>query len=183
MNKKTIEQHPLGFFLPERAKLLMLGSFPPPRVRWSMDFYYPNIQNGDKNHFLIEGKKAFDEPRVRKFCVEKGIALGDTAVEVFRQKGNASDKFLEIVTPFDPENILKQIPECRAIVITGQKAMDTLLTVISAEEPPVGGFTRFEFMGREMKLFRIPSSSRAYPKPVEEKAESYSGMFRELGLL
>lgn len=172
----------------------MLGSFPPPRGRWSMDFYYPNIQNDmwrimgylfydDKNHFLIEGKKAFDEPRVRAFCVEKGIALGDTAVEVFRQKGNASDKFLEIVTPFDPENILRQIPDCRAIVITGQKAMDTLLTVIPAEEPSVGGFTRFDYIGREMKLFRMPSSSRAYPKPVEEKAESYSGMFRELGLL
>ena len=39
------ELHPLGFFLPEQTKLLMLGSFPPPMQRWSMNFYYPNIQN------------------------------------------------------------------------------------------------------------------------------------------
>ena len=38
---QPIEQHPLGFFLPENTKLLMLGSFPPPRARWSMNFYYP----------------------------------------------------------------------------------------------------------------------------------------------
>ena len=41
----TTELHPLGFFLPENTRLLMLGSFPPPKARWSMDFYYPNIQN------------------------------------------------------------------------------------------------------------------------------------------
>ena len=40
----TTELHPLGFFLPENTRLLMLGSFPPPKARWSMDFYYPNIQ-------------------------------------------------------------------------------------------------------------------------------------------
>ncbi len=194
MNKKAIEQHPLGFFLPEQAKLLMLGSFPPPRARWSMNFYYPNIQNdmwrimgylffNDKNYFQVEGKKAFDEPRVRAFCTEKGIALGDTAVEIIRLKDNASDKFLEVMTPFNPTEILSQIPACRAIVITGQKAMNTLLTVLPVEEPPVGGFTCFEWLGKPMKLFRMPSSSRAYPRPIEEKAESYSGMFRELGLL
>lgn len=40
-----IETHPLPPFTPPDAKLLMLGSFPPPRVRWKMDFYYPNFQN------------------------------------------------------------------------------------------------------------------------------------------
>lgn len=172
----------------------MLGSFPPPRARWSMDFYYPNIQNdmwrimgylfyGQKTHFLTEGGKAFDEVRVRAFCSEKGIALGDTAMEVVRLKENASDKFLEVVRPFQLRNILTELPECRAIVVTGQKAMDTLLLVIPAQEPPVGGFTDFIFLGKPFKLFRMPSSSRAYPKSIEEKAVSYKYMFRELGLL
>ena len=40
-----IEKHPLKPFLPANAKLLMLGSFPPPKTRWKMDFYYPNFQN------------------------------------------------------------------------------------------------------------------------------------------
>ena len=39
------EQHPLEPFLPENARLLMLGSFPPKRIRWSMEFFYPNLQN------------------------------------------------------------------------------------------------------------------------------------------
>ena len=41
----NIEQHPLRPFLPEGAQVLMLGSFPPPRSKWSMDFFYPNYIN------------------------------------------------------------------------------------------------------------------------------------------
>ncbi|MBQ5974199.1 MAG: hypothetical protein IJL48_00680 [Bacteroidales bacterium] len=37
-----VEHHPLHPFLPPQARLLMLGSFPPPRARWCMDFFYPN---------------------------------------------------------------------------------------------------------------------------------------------
>lgn len=42
---RMTEAHPLEPFLPEGARLLMLGSFPPARSRWSMEFYYPNFQN------------------------------------------------------------------------------------------------------------------------------------------
>ena len=40
-----IERHPLQPFLPANAQILMLGSFPPPKERWCMDFFYPNPQN------------------------------------------------------------------------------------------------------------------------------------------
>ena len=40
-----VERHPLRPFLPENARVLFLGSFPPPRGRWCMDFYYPNFIN------------------------------------------------------------------------------------------------------------------------------------------
>ena len=142
---QPIEQHPLGFFLPENTKLLMLGSFPPPRARWSMNFYYPNIQNdmwrilglvfyNDKEYFL-ETKKAF-------------------------------------------------IPECEAIVVTGQKAMDTLIaTLPPVEEPKVGSYSRFTLSSRIFHLYRMPSSSRAYPKPLEEKAAVYKQMFEDLKMI
>lgn len=190
----TTELHPLGFFLPENTRLLMLGSFPPPRARWSMDFYYPNIQNdmwrilglifyGNKDAFLRD-KKAFSEEKAKAFCREKGIGIGDTAMEVIRLKANASDKFLEVVRPIDPEKVLSQIPECVAIVVTGQKAMDTLLSVLpGTEEPKVGISSEFSCMGRTMRLFRMPSSSRAYPRPLEEKAAVYRGMFETLGMV
>lgn len=190
----TTELHPLGFFLPENTRLLMLGSFPPPKARWSMDFYYPNIQNdmwrilglifyGNKDAFLRD-KKAFSEEKAKAFCREKGIGIGDTAMEVIRLKANASDKFLEVVRPIDPEKVLSQIPECVAIVVTGQKAMDTFLSVLpGTEEPKVGSSTEFTCMGRRMRLFRMPSSSRAYPRPLEEKAAIYRGMFEALGMV
>lgn len=39
-----IERHPLVPFLPDGTKVLLLGSFPPKRERWSMEFFYPNRQ-------------------------------------------------------------------------------------------------------------------------------------------
>ena len=170
-----VEKHPLEPFLPVNAKLLMLGSFPPPRARWSMEFYYPNLQNdmwriygvlffGDKDYFLEKGKKAFSRERLVAFLEETGVALFDTAMEVIRQRGNASDQFLEIVTPVDLDAVLRRIPECKAIVTTGQKATDTLLALVGAEAPKVGGFSDFEYKGRALRLYRMPSSSRAYPK-------------------
>ena len=188
----TTELHPLGFFLPASAKLLMLGSFPPPKVRWSMDFYYPNIQNdmwrilgvlfyADKDHFLA-APKAFSREKAVALCEEVGLALGDTAIEVIRLKANASDKFLEVVRPINLAEVLERIPRCEAIVVTGQKAMDTLLALLpGVEEPKVGHYVSFRFADRSLRLYRMPSSSRAYPKPLAEKAAVYQTMFEELG--
>mgnify|MGYP002333336657 CR=1 FL=1 len=65
--------------MPGNAKVLMLGSFPPPERRWSMRFYYPNRTNdmwrimgivffGDKNHFVRPGglRRAGDTPFRRR---------------------------------------------------------------------------------------------------------------------
>ena len=133
------ERHPLEPFLPENARLLMLGSFPPKRIRWSMEFFYPNLQNdmwrivgylatGDKMHFLEPGGRRFDRERIEAFCRERGIALYDTAVEVIRLKDNASDASLQVVREVDLETLLARIPACRAVVTTGQKATDTRRT-------------------------------------------------------
>ena len=97
-----------------------------------MDFYYPNLQNdmwriygvlffGDKDYFLEEGRKAFSRDRLVAFLQETGVALFDTATEIIRHKGNASDQFLEVVTPVDLDAILERIPGCRAIVTTGAR--------------------------------------------------------------
>lgn len=188
------EYHPLELFLPERARLLMLGSFPPQKKRWSMDFYYPNLQNdmwrvfgyiffANKNYFLEPDNKKFNKERICEFLFEKGIALGDTAMSVVRLQDNASDKFLEVVDPLDLSSVLKKLPFCTAIVTTGQKATETLLKMIDTSVPKVGGYSEFIWQDREMRLYRMPSTSRAYPRPIEEKARFYEQMFKELGLL
>lgn len=190
----NIEEHPLEPFLPANAVLLMLGSFPPQKKRWSMDFFYPNLQNDmwrivgliffqDKEHFLNHEKKVFDKDRIIEFLNDKGIALYDTASAIRRLQDNASDKFLEVIEQTDISLLLKQIPMCKAIVTTGQKATDIIREQIEVKEPTVGTSEPFEFGDKAMKLYRMPSSSRAYPLALEKKAAAYRVMFNELGLL
>ena len=70
MAERSIEQHPLQPFLPPRARLLMLGSFPPKRERWSMDFFYPNRQN---DMWRIVGKVFFDDAHYFELKTEKDL--------------------------------------------------------------------------------------------------------------
>ena len=189
-----IEKHPLEPFLPAKAKLLMLGSFPPQKKRWSMDFYYPNLNNDmwrifgilffdDKDYFLNETRKAFCRERIIDFLNEKGIALFDTASSIRRLQDNASDKFLEVVEATDVTALLRQLPECKAIVTTGQKATDTLRQQFNIEDPKVGDYSEFIFEGRAMRLYRMPSSSRAYPLALDKKATAYRIMYQDLQIL
>ena len=189
-----IEDHPLEPFLPSNATLLMLGSFPPQKKRWSMDFFYPNLQNdmwrifgliffGDKEHFLLPHKKAFNKDYLIEFLNEKGIALYDTATTVHRLQDNASDKFLKVIEATDISLLLKQLPNCKAIVTTGQKATDILCEQLMTKEPAVGKKQAFLINDRQMYLYRMPSSSRAYPLSIEKKAEVYRLMLNELGFL
>lgn len=189
-----IEKHPLEPFLPAKAKLLMLGSFPPQKKRWSMDFYYPNLNNDmwrifgilffdDKDYFLNETRKAFCRERIIDFLNEKGIALFDTASSIRRLQDNASDKFLEVVEATDVTALLRQLPECKAIVTTGQKATDSLRQQFNIEEPKVGDYSEFIFEGRAMRLYRMPSSSRAYPLALDKKATAYRIMYQDLQIL
>ena len=189
-----IENHPLKPFLPPHAKLLMLGSFPPQKKRWSMDFYYPNLNNDmwrivgllffdNKDHFLNESKKAFCREQIIDFLNKKGISLFDTASAIRRLQDNASDKFLEVVQSTDIAAMLRQLPECKAIVTTGQKATDTLRMQFNVEEPKVGDFSEFVFENRPIRLYRMPSSSRAYPLALDKKAAAYRIMYQDLPML
>lgn len=121
--------------------------------------------------------------RIIDFLNEKGIALFDTASAIRRLQDNASDKFLEVVQPTDIRALLLQLPECKAIVTTGQKATDTLRTQFSIEEPKVGDFSEFLFENRPMRLYRMPSSSRAYPLALDKKAAAYRIMYQDLQML
>ena len=191
---QNVERHPLEPFLPTGARILMLGSFPPKRERWSMEFFYPNWINdmwrimgllfyADKHHFEIKGHKTFDRERIIEFCTTKGIALYDTATEVRRLKDNASDKFLEIVTPTDIDSLIAQLPDATAIVTTGQKATDIIIERFGCAEPQIGSKTDIIIGERTIHFWRMPSSSRAYPLTIDKKAAHYATMLRAEGLL
>ena len=185
---QPIESHPFVPFLPKHARMLMLGTFPPAKHRWCMEFYYPNFMNdmwrifgicyfGDKQHFVIEGEKRFDIDHIITFLNDEGIALFDTATKVRRTKNTASDKDLEIVEPTDVKAMLRSLPECIAIVTAGELATRTLCAQTGATPPKVGQYSEFKIDNRTLRLYRMPSSSRAYPMKTERKAEIYQTVF------
>ena len=161
-SKGGVEYHPLHPFLPENAKVLFLGSFPPQRKRWCMDFFYPNYIN---DHWRLEG-------------------------EIRRLQDNASDKFLEVVEPTDIPALLSQLPHLRAIVTTGEKATETICASLGIPTiPKVNTFVAIpeveapslyrKGLGRVL-LYRLPSSSRAYPLSFDKKVEAYRQMFQQI---
>ena len=182
-SKDGIEYHPLIPFLPENAKVLFLGSFPPQRKRWCMDFYYPNFINdhwriegqlffGDKNHFVDLKNKRFKIDEIVAFCQEKGLAFFDTSTAIRRLQDNASDKFLEVVEPTDIRALIAQLPHLRAIITTGEKATETICTYFGISEIPKVN-TYVEIPLTQLLLWRLPSSSRAYPLSFDKKVEAY----------
>lgn len=189
----NIETHPLQPFLPPHARLLMLGSFPPQRKRWSIDFFYPNMQNdmwrifglhffGNKDYFVDTAAKCFRKELIINFLTEKGIALYDTATSVQRLQDNASDKYLKIVEPTDIALLLRHLPYCQAIITTGQKATDTLCEQFAiSTQPAIGHHITFTTeAGQSIRLYRMPSSSRAYPLALEKKTSIYGQALREV---
>ena len=188
-----IERHPLQPFLPPNARLLMLGSFPPPRKRWCMDFFYPNRTNqmwnifgllffGDADRLVDKNTNTFKQSDIQSLLEERGIAIYDTACAVRRLSGNASDKDLEIVEKTDIPALLLQIPHCHDIVCTGQKSFSVFTDDFGVPVPAMGAFNEFTLASREMRLWRMPSSSRAYPMKLEEKAAYYRQMMQQIGL-
>ena len=197
-----VEWHPLKPFLPENARVLFLGSFPPQRKRWCMDFYYPNFINdhwriegqvffGDRNHFVDLEKKRFKLEEIVAFCLSKGIAFFDTSTAIRRLKDNASDKFLEVVVPTDIPTLLARLPHLRAIVTTGEKATETICASLQISEmPKVNTFVPIPTSQRSVRrivsglvLYRLPSSSRAYPLAFDKKVAAYLNMFEFCELL
>ena len=187
-SKDGVEYHPLIPFLPENAKVLFLGSFPPQRKRWCMDFYYPNFINDhwriegqiffeDKNHFVDLENKRFKIDEIVAFCQEKGLAFFDTSTAIRRLQDNASDKFLEVVEATDIQALIARLPNLRAIITTGEKATETIcayfgISVIPKVNTSVSVSSIIHHPS-SISLWRLPSSSRAYPLSFDKKVEAY----------
>ena len=141
--------------------------------------------------------KRFKIDEIVAFCEEKGLAFFDTSTAIRRLQDNASDKFLEVVEPTDIPALLKRLPHLRAIVTTGEKATETICrTMGMAETPKVNSYVEIANTdgtdetdifantngtnmtnGGGLLLYRLPSSSRAYPLSFDKKVEAYRRFF------
>lgn len=197
MSVQIIETHPFPPVLPARATVMMMGTFPPKSEKRCMEFHYPNFQNDmwriygliffeDKEYFQVPGEKRFDAERIKAFLHERGIASCPTVIKAVREQGNASDKFLKIVEPVNLTQVLQKVPNVRWLFTTGGKATEALFSLVpelKLKEPKSNEYIDFPFQGHELKLYRVPSTSRAYPLSLEKKAEAYRKFFELSGIL
>ncbi len=186
-----METHPFPPFLPAGAKVLVMGTFPPKPNRWSMEFYYPNKTNdfwkimglifyGDPERFRDSSTGGFLLDDIKRFLEEKGIALHDTGHVVRRLRDNASDKYLEIVTPVDLHALLSRIPLCHTVATTGEKAAGIIAGITSTDVPAMGMMTE---SADGLHIWRMPSTSRAYPLALDKKAAFYAKLFKSVGII
>lgn len=159
-----------------------------------MDFFYPNRTNmmweifglvffGDSQRLVDAEHKTFRQSDIQALLEEHGIAIYDTACAVRRLSGNASDKDLEIIEKTDIPALLSHIPLCHDIVCTGQKSFSVLTDDYGVPVPAMGTYNEFTLAARQMHLWRMPSSSRAYPMKLAEKAGYYQEMMKTIGIL
>lgn len=188
---QPLENHPWPPFMPDGAKILIMGTFPPQPKRWSMDFYYPNRTNdfwfmmgliflGDRYALYDRETRLFDLEAIKHLLTEKGIALNDTGRKVRRLMGNASDKYLDIVEPVPLYDLLGEMPECHTVATTGEKAAGVIASLTGTEMPRMGAMVT---SADGLDIWRMPSTSRAYPLALEKKAEYYERMFHAAGII
>ena len=209
-DRTNIETHPFGPVLPPDATVMMMGSFPPTADKWAMRFHYPNFQNDmwriygrvffdDVDYFRVGDEKRFDPERIRAFMFERGIASCPTVVQAIRETGNASDKDLTVVTTVDLDIILPQVPKVQALFTTGGKATEVLLNLLNepiakSKHPKTNQSIDYPYEWQdndshpkadvnELTLYRLPSTSRAYPLALDKKVAAYRDFFKEIGKL
>lgn len=189
-----IETHPWQPFVPQGARVLIMGTFPPAPKRWSMDFYYPNPTN---DFWRIAGLVFLDNPQalydaatksfrlddVKRLMTEHHIALHDTCRRIRRLQGNASDKFLHVEECVDLKSLLALMPDCHDIATTGEKAAGIVAELTDSEVPRMGEYVEAEAYGRPVRVWRMPSTSRAYPLKLEKKAEYYRRLWHTCGCM
>ena len=184
----AIERHPWPPFIPAGARYLFLGTFPPQEHRWSMPFFYPNRTNdfwrimgliflGNRDALWDAEQGRFNLDAIKSLLNREHIALWDTGMAVRRLKGNASDKFLEIVEPIDLATLLDENPTISHIITTGEKATGVIAMQAGVEMPSIGAPVACRVGCHAVTLWRMPSSSRAYPLPLDKKAEAYKKIF------
>jgi len=136
----------------------------------------------DKDYFVDVQRKSFRKEAIVAFLTKQHIALYDSARAVVRRSGNASDKDLEIVEATDIKETIRELHDLENIAATGQKALDSIIAQLTKanvklEPPAVGSYASFVMNNRKLRLYRMPSSSRAYPIALTKKADIYRKMF------
>lgn len=189
--------------LPENATIMMMGTLPPTPDKWGMAFHYPNFNNDmwriygrvffdDVDHFRNGTEKGFNPKRINAFLNERGIASCPTVKKAIREQGNAADRFLTVVETVDLHEILPQVPNVHTLFTTGGKATEILMELLAKDQeitipkskmPKTNQKIDYNYANRKLTLYRLPSTSRAYPLSLDKKVEAYRTFFKSVDMV
>ena len=123
-----MEIHPFEPFIPQRARTLIVGIFPPLMQYHDFKFYYPNSTG---NRFWVIMEYVFDHKfqywkgdlavKERKILFnKKHVAITDIIDKCIRSDGNSSDKNLCKIELRNVYELLKNRSEIRKVILTSR---------------------------------------------------------------
>ncbi|MDR1784213.1 MAG: hypothetical protein LBQ99_00460 [Endomicrobium sp.] len=122
------ELHPFKPFIPHRAKMLVVGTFPPLAQYHDFKFYYPN-STGNRFWVIVEyvfdhkfqywkGDLAVNERKF--FLIKKRIAITDMIDKCLRSNSNSSDKNLCNIKFRNVYKLLKDQSRIQKVILTSR---------------------------------------------------------------
>ena len=161
------EIHPWNWYIPDGAKTVVIGTFPPTRRNWSFDFFYPNKNNyfwkliariaGYPLIYLL-GEEAVNERKELLNHLKLGVSdMG----QIIRRKTNSSlDQNLEAVVYMDIFKLLQENPSVQKLIFTSS----------SGKSSAIGWFK--DYLARHGVPFKIPQGKRPLRATVMINGES-----------
>ena len=80
---------------------------------------------------------------------------------------------MQVIERINLSEIITQIPDCKSIISTGDKSAEIVADILGVKTPAVGEFVEAVFSNRTIRLYRMPSTSRAFPLKIEVKVQAY----------
>ena len=124
-NEYFIEHHPWKHYIPEGAKTLIIGTFPPSKKNWSFNFFYPNKRNlfwkilafiNVRQLQFDTGEEAVIERK--QLLIDLKIGVTDMGLTIERFKESSLDETLVLIQAMDIFKILNEYPSIQNIILT-----------------------------------------------------------------
>lgn len=127
MDYYKIEEHPFGSYIPQNAKILIIGTFPTHNRNLKFDFYYSGKDNlfwgiiekvFDHSFSHFEGVLAVEERK--SFLDSKSIGVADMHKLCYRKNNMSTDENLHPIILNDIFLILDEYHSIHRIVLTSR---------------------------------------------------------------
>jgi G:T/U-mismatch repair DNA glycosylase len=128
------EIHPWNWYIPDGAKTVVIGTFPPTQRNWSYDFFYPNKNNyfwkiiariaGSPLRYF-SGEEAVNERK--DLLIHLKLGVSDMGQIIHRKTDSSLDENLEIVAYMDILKLLHENPSVRKLIFTSSSGKSSAI--------------------------------------------------------